>query len=134
VTIAIIAGGRDYHLGPKERRWLDGINAAKTITMVVSGGAPGADTGGEVWADRRKIEVNRFPADWKKHGKAAGPLRNEAMLEWVRDERARRGHRAPSLLILFPGGKGTANIRALAMSEEFIDHVRVIEYKDLEQE
>lgn len=134
MTIAIIAGGRDYHLGPKERRWLDGIHAVKPITMVVSGGCSGADIGGEAWADRRKIEVNRFPADWSKHGRAAGPIRNEEMLSWVRDERARRGHhRMRDLLILFPGGKGTANIKALAMSEEFVEHVRVIEYKDLEQ-
>lgn len=45
-----------------------------------------------------------FDADWKTHGKAAGPIRNKAML-------CHPGTKTPTvdLLIAFPGGKGTAD-------------------------
>ena len=51
------------------------------ITRVVSGTARGADTFGEAWAAAHGVEVVRFPADWSRHGKAAGMLRNKQMAE-----------------------------------------------------
>lgn len=51
-----------------------------TISTVLCGGAPGADSLGETWAHAYQIPVIRFPAAWKVKGKGAGPLRNEAML------------------------------------------------------
>jgi hypothetical protein len=47
------------------------------------------------------IEVVACPADWEKHGKAAGPLRNEEMLIDYK----------PKRVIAFPGGKGTADMK-----------------------
>jgi hypothetical protein len=49
------------------------------VTVLVSGGAQGVDRLGEEWARDRYVHVERWPADWAKHGKAAGPIRNEAM-------------------------------------------------------
>lgn len=49
------------------------------LTEVVSGTARGIDRLGELWAERRGIPVKRFPADWNKHGKAAGFIRNREM-------------------------------------------------------
>jgi hypothetical protein len=44
------------------------------------------------------------PAEWKKHGKRAGPLRNMRMLEeWK-----------PDGVAAFPGGSGTADMIAQA--------------------
>lgn len=48
---------------------------------LVHGAAPGADRMAEKWAKTRKVGTMRFPADWNKHGKAAGPIRNQAMLD-----------------------------------------------------
>ena len=47
-----------------------------------------------------------YVADWATHGKKAGPLRNQRMID--------EGH--PDLVIAFPGGKGTDDMtrRALA--------------------
>ena len=42
------------------------------ITLLVSGGARGADSLGEKWADDNNIQTLIFPADWDKHGKKAG--------------------------------------------------------------
>ncbi len=77
---------------------LDELRGKIPITEVVSGGAAGADSDGEIWACELNIPVRRFAADWDKHGKAAGPIRNAEMADYA------------EALIAFPGGKGTANM------------------------
>jgi hypothetical protein len=52
------------------------------ITQVVSGGARGVDTLGEIWAQASGIKFVRFPADWERYGKSAGPIRNKQMAEY----------------------------------------------------
>ena len=51
------------------------------ITLLVSGGAIGADTLGERYAKENNIETKIFLPDWKKHGKIAGFLRNTDIIE-----------------------------------------------------
>ena len=46
------------------------------ITLIVSGGAKGADTLGEQYAKENNIPTKIFLPDWTKHGKCAGMLRN----------------------------------------------------------
>lgn len=53
------------------------------VTEVVSGGARGADAFGEEWARDRRVPVRVFPADWNRHGRAAGPIRNREMAEYA---------------------------------------------------
>ena len=54
------------------------------VTKVVSGHCPdGVDALGERWAEERGILVKRFPADWKKFGRMAGPLRNQQMVDFA---------------------------------------------------
>ena len=53
------------------------------ITEEVSGRAKGADTWGEMWATRLNIPIKPFDADWDLHGKAAGIIRNQEMLEYL---------------------------------------------------
>lgn len=52
------------------------------ITEVVSGKARGVDTLGEIWASMYNIPVKPFPADWGTYHKAAGPIRNQEMLNY----------------------------------------------------
>lgn len=47
---------------------------------IIEGCARGADTLAEEWA-RAHGHLWHFPADWKLHGKAAGPIRNQQMLD-----------------------------------------------------
>lgn len=47
-----------------------------TISMIVSGGARGADTVAEYIADSMRIIPEVYGADWDKYGKSAGPKRN----------------------------------------------------------
>lgn len=118
---AIIAGGRDFLIGPRQRRWLDGVNAVLGIHVVVSGCAPGADAGGEEWADSRGIAVQRFPADWERYGRSAGPRRNQQMADYCDGA-------LQDACILFPGGAGTASMRRIATARG----LRVVLYQDKE--
>ncbi len=48
--------------------------------MLVHGGATGADTmASDEWRKLR-LPSEEHPADWERHGKAAGPLRNREMV------------------------------------------------------
>jgi hypothetical protein len=49
--------------------------------VVIEGGALGADRCARVWARAWYQQLETFPADWAKHGKAAGPIRNQQMLK-----------------------------------------------------
>jgi hypothetical protein len=53
------------------------------ITEVVSGTARGVDRMGERWAAEHNIPVKKFPADWSKHGKKAGFIRNQEMVNYA---------------------------------------------------
>ena len=53
------------------------------IREVVSGTARGVDQLGERWAKENGIPVAKFPADWDKHKKAAGYVRNTDMGEYA---------------------------------------------------
>jgi hypothetical protein len=57
--------------------------AVDTIEEIVSGGAKGADTLGEQFAQTHNLPCKIFPADWKKYGRAAGPKRNAQMAEYA---------------------------------------------------
>lgn len=70
--------------------------------QIVSGGADGADSIGEMVAREDGLGLVLFPADWDKHGRAAGPKRNEQMARYAA---SREGG-----IVAFKGGKGTADM------------------------
>lgn len=73
----IIAGGRrfrDLRLLSQTMKRLD-----LDPSLIISGGAKGADSLGEQWAATNGVAVRRFKAEWNKHGRAAGPVRNSLM-------------------------------------------------------
>jgi hypothetical protein len=51
------------------------------IKLIVSGGAKGADTLGEKWANENNIPTLIFLADWNRNGKQAGFIRNEDIIK-----------------------------------------------------
>jgi predicted polyphosphate/ATP-dependent NAD kinase len=96
----IVCGGRNFRSPGQVFHALNQLHAEKPITELMQGGATGADKFASEWA-KTKPEVQGFvcKADWDKHRKAAGPIRNARMLEWQ-----------PDLVIAFAGGAGTANM------------------------
>jgi hypothetical protein len=49
--------------------------------VVIHGDARGADTVGDICAQLLDYELEVYPADWEKHGRSAGPIRNQQMLD-----------------------------------------------------
>jgi len=97
----LVCGGRDFNDALTLGSWLGGIHKNNgPITLLIEGGARGADFMARKFAEWSGIPVKTFPADWDRHGKAAGPIRNRQMLEEGK----------PDLVVAFAGGKGTANM------------------------
>ncbi len=49
--------------------------------ILLSGRCRGADILGERFAVENQWEIEFYPAEWQKYGKAAGPIRNSAMVD-----------------------------------------------------
>lgn len=101
----LVCGGRDFEdrsavaIALREFRPVNVVTDVSDAVIIV-GGAPGADTLAEEWADVWGVRKRVFLADWKKHGKAAGPIRNQRMIDEGK----------PDLVIAFKGGRGTADM------------------------
>jgi hypothetical protein len=137
----VVAGGRDYGeavstAGLKrsseyvvERAvvfaFLSGFHAGiEPITLLATGGCRsrglprGADRFAVEWAQANQVPFVEFPVtdeEWQTLGKRAGPIRNQKMLTESR----------PSVAIVFPGGRGTADFASRARA----NGVRVVEVK-----
>lgn len=81
---------------------LDRVAQKHAIQVVIHGAARGADSLAGEWARKRGIAELACPADWKAHGKAAGPIRNQQMINDA----------CPDAAVAFPGGTGTADMVA----------------------
>jgi hypothetical protein len=96
----LVCGGRDYADRARVFTVLDRVTAKRPVGLVIHGAARGADALAGEWASERAVEVWAFPANWQRHGKAAGHLRNQAMLT----------HGRPEGVVAFAGGAGTADM------------------------
>lgn len=99
----IVCGGRDWADAGTVNRVLTVAHERRNIQLLITGGAKGADSLAARWAHANAIPYLTAPANWDKHGDAAGPIRNQWMLDQVVDG-----------VIAFPGGKGTADMVAKA--------------------
>jgi hypothetical protein len=108
----LVCGGRRYADPICIWKTLDQIARDRgCIRLIIDGASDdvtgpyiGADYWANQWALARGIPTVRCHAEWKQHGKAAGPIRNRKM----RDEYK------PDLVVAFPGGHGTEGMVALA--------------------
>lgn len=103
----LVTGGRAF--SDKDAVWgfLDRIHQEAPISLLIHGFAKGADTLCREWALARGVPELAFPVsrdDWRSKGKAAGCLRNQQMLDEAR----------PDILVAFPGGTGTADMKRRA--------------------
>lgn len=97
----LVCGGRDFADAAVFNGAMSDLLRLKGCPKhVVHGGARGADAMAEEWAHRMALYVTAVEADWRKHGNAAGPIRNQEMLD----------KHKPSLVVAFPGGRGTADM------------------------
>lgn len=94
----LVCGGRDYRNKEAVYRELDALRGI--MSALICGGAPGADTIAWDWGWSRNFHCERFFADWKANGRAAGPIRNQRMIDEGK----------PTLVLAFSGGRGTADM------------------------
>ena len=106
----LVTGGRNYNNQEFVYETLDKLDPP--ATLLIAGGATGADTLAEQWAKSREIPHIIIPAQWKKHGRGAGPKRNAKMLELK-----------PTCVIAFKGGSGTRHMTRIAQKA----NIQVIE-------
>lgn len=96
-----MCGGRDF----TDWQRAEDVFSDTDITHVVQGGARGADALARRWCAEHDVPCVTIEADWATHGRAAGPLRNQRMLdEYDFDQ-----------VIAFPGGRGTEDMVLRAM-------------------
>ena len=96
----LVCGGRDFTNQEMLFGALDKLDADERIGDVIHGAARGADMLAHEWAHQRQRRMWPYTADWKRDGRAAGPIRNKRMLDEGK----------PDLVVAFPGGRGTANM------------------------
>lgn len=102
-----VTGGRDFE---DESMTLAALCRLPAWSVLINGGARGADRlAAATW--RRLMHswhpsvgladhyVQTYPADWREHGRSAGAIRNQRMLDTGLD-----------MLLAFPGGRGTAHM------------------------
>lgn len=117
IHFQLIAGGRDF----RDRTWMtDHVGYVTTVdaqagreTVVVEGGARGADSLARLVATEFGHQVVEFEAEWDRYGKSAGYRRNEQMARFLKHCQ-RKGHTVS--VVLFPGGRGTEHMREIAKS------------------
>jgi SLOG family YspA-like protein len=96
----LVCGGRNFTDVDLLNDTLNAIWDSRKITMILHGGAPGADTLASYWAELAEVPCRRFPAQWQTYGKRAGPIRNQLMLQ----------EGQPDLVVAFHGGIGTRDM------------------------
>ena len=81
----LICGSRNWNDPTPMNAVLAGLDVlaegSNEPLVVIHGDAPGADRLAGSLAKRWGATVIAEPADWNKHGKAAGPIRNQKMLD-----------------------------------------------------
>ena len=92
----LVCGGRDYTDKALVYATLDQLKP----THIVNGGATGADWFGLCYARDKGLPYSTYMADWKTYGKAAGPIRNQEMLDKEK----------PDMVVGFFGGTGTKDM------------------------
>lgn len=104
----LVCGGRTFDNWNMVHRELSKIGPS----VVIQGGARGADALAAKWADHNGVPLVTYPALLSR-GRKAGPERNAFMLA---DSR-------PDLVLAFPGGRGTVDMvsRAKAAGLEVIE-------------
>ena len=112
----LVCGGRHYNssdLYDFLDKYVRPLSKKKNV-IIVHGCAYGADTMAGEWAKARNIQTDEYPADWDKHGRKAGHIRNQEMLD-----------SGVNLVIACPGGRGTENMILIATNTA-VPVVRVI--------
>ena len=106
-TRVLVTGGRTYGDRAHVFTTLDAALRHYGAIVVIEGGARGADEHAKFWCKATGVPCITMDAPWDALGKQAGSIRNRWMVDLC----------APDVVLAFPGGVGTAHMRAYAASK-----------------
>lgn len=116
----IVAGSRDFDdyglLCEKLDYYLRNHPFPEDV-VILSGCCAGADKLGERYAEDNGHEIMHFPAEWNKHGKAAGPIRNEEMAKCA------------DACVVFWDGRSTGSKNMIDLATQYKLKLRVVRFK-----
>lgn len=98
LALVLVCGGRDY--SDRKQIFLTLDRYKPRIGGILTGAATGADLLAEEWARKSEVDYIGCPAKWSIYERAAGPLRNQYMLD----------NYEVGAVIAFPGGVGTRDM------------------------
>jgi hypothetical protein len=84
----LVCGDRNWSDREFLYQALDAIHAERPVSQVIEGMARGSDVMAADWAISRGIPVIGFRAQWDLYRKAAGPIRNQQMIDVGRPDAA----------------------------------------------
>lgn len=113
--IVVVAGGRNFTDETYARIKLNEMHYNIAPTLVIQGGCmTGADMLVRDWAKSFGVPCATFHANWRYHGRAAGPIRNRSMAK------------VADVCMIFPGGRGTSSMKTAARK----NGLKVIDYSN----
>lgn len=116
MKLAVI-GSREFNDFDLLCQKLDALMQRKEITLIISGGARGADSLAERYARDRGIPTQVLKPDWEKFGKSAGFRRNMDIIE------------ACEACIAFWDGESKGTLHSIGLAKKKGVPVKVIEFK-----
>lgn len=106
--IVMVTGGRNFGDRAMIRRNLMPFELGDILLL---GGANGADEiARQIWHVEKELPYVVMPASWKRTGKAAGPMRNHAMIAGL--SIAPYARLIPEVIVAFPGEVGTRDAKS----------------------
>jgi hypothetical protein len=114
-SLVIAAGGGRDLAWPHQRIAAELLarSGSRLVHLVLHGGARGADAAIGRAANQLGWSSAVMPAQWERHGRAAGPIRNRELLQQAVARAVAHtspGSIASVLVVAFPGGAGTASL------------------------
>jgi predicted Rossmann-fold nucleotide-binding protein len=131
--VIVAGGGRDL-AWPHQRVAAELLarSSGRLVHLVLHGGARGADAAIARAAQQLGWSALALLAEWRRHGRAAGPIRNRELLEQALARAV--AHSSPGcqvsvLVLAFPGGAGTASLvqQARRMAASSLVPISVVE-------
>lgn len=117
----LIVGSRTFEDYDFLKEKVDHLLGNHTDVEIVSGGAAGADSLAERYANDRNFPLQVFPPDWMRYGKRAGYVRNREMHQYISTFKDRG-------VIAFWDGKSKGTAQNFRLAKEFDNPLRIVRY------
>jgi len=114
--ILLIAGSRTFNDYELLKSKVEDSVELEEVTLVISGGANGADLLAEKFALEHDLEFRCYPADWDKYGKRAGFIRNSEMVS------------LSDIVLLFWDGKSKGTESTLQLARNRAKPLRIFRF------